>query len=47
METFQEYVGWLACGINAIYFLAPVEPFFRVLRGKLNFEETPGVFVTI
>ena len=46
METFQEYVGWLACGINALYFLAPVEPFFRVLRGKLNFEETPGVFVT-
>ena len=46
MDTVQEYVGWLACGLNVLYFLAPVEPFFRVLRGKLNFEDTPGVFVT-
>ena len=46
MDTVQEYVGWLACGLNVLYFLAPIEPFFRVIRGKLNFEDTPGVFVT-
>ena len=46
MDTVQEYIGWLACGINVLYFLAPAEPFFRVLRGKLNFENTPGVFVS-
>ena len=46
MDKVQECVGWLACGLNVLYFLAPVEPFFRVLRGKLNFEDTPGVFVS-
>ena len=46
MDTFQEVIGWVACGLNVLYHLAPVSPFFRVLRGKLNFEDTPGVFVT-
>ena len=46
MDTVQEVIGWVACGLNVLYHLAPVSPFFKVLRGKLNFEDTPGVFVT-
>ena len=46
MDTIQEVFGWVACGLNVLYHLAPVSPFFKVLRGKLNFEDTPGVFVT-
>ena len=47
MDTFQEVVGWISAGLTVLYYLAPVNPFFRVLKGKLNFEDTPGVFVTI
>ena len=46
MDTAQEVIGWIACGVNVLYFLAPCLPFLNVLKGKLNFEDTPGVFVT-
>ena len=46
MDTLQEVVGWVSAGLTVLYYLAPVNPFFRVLKGKLNFEDTPGVFVT-
>ena len=46
MDTLQEVVGWIAAGLTVLYYLFPVKPFFRVLKGKLNFEDTPGVFVT-
>jgi solute carrier family 50 protein (sugar transporter) len=46
MDSLQEGVGWGAACLTVLYHLAPIEPFLRVLRGKLNFEDTPGVFVT-
>ena len=46
MDSLQEGVGWGAACLTVLYHLAPIEPFLRVFRGKLNFEDTPGVFVT-
>lgn len=46
METFQESVGWVACCLNILYFIGPIIPYIRVLKGNLYFEETPGFFVT-
>ena len=46
MDTIQEIIGWASACLTVLYHLAPVNPFFRVLKGKLNFEDTPGVFVT-
>ncbi len=46
MDSMQEYIGWAAACLTVVYYLAPIEPFLRVLRGKLDFENTPGVFVT-
>ena len=46
MDTVREYLGWAACGISVLYYIAPIFPFLQVLKGKLNFEDTPGVFVT-
>jgi len=46
MDTFQEVCGWTAACLTVCYYLAPVLPFINVLKGKLNFEDTPGVFVT-
>ena len=46
MENLQEGLGWLSCGITIIYYLAPFQQFLNVLKGNLNFEESPGIFVT-
>ena len=46
MDNFQEMCGWIGCGLNILYHLAPVFPFLRVIQGKVNFEDTPGIFVS-
>lgn len=47
METIQECVGWAGACLLACYYISPVIPFINVFKGKLNFENTPGIFVTI
>lgn len=46
MEQTQESFGWAAVGLTIISFLYPVFPFLNVIKGKLNFEDTPIVSVT-
>ena len=46
METIQESFGWLATGLTICSFISPIFPYLNVLRGKLNFEDTPAVLVT-
>ncbi len=46
METVQECFGWAATAITVLSFLSPVFPYINVLKGKLNFEDTPAVLVT-
>jgi uncharacterized protein with PQ loop repeat len=46
MDTFQEVCGWVAACFTVCYYLAPIFPFINVIKGKLPFEDTPGVFVT-
>ena len=46
METVQECFGWAGTGITVLSFLFPVFPYINVLKGKLDFESTPGVLVT-
>jgi uncharacterized protein with PQ loop repeat len=46
METIQEGFGWVATGLTIFSFISPVFPYLNVLRGKLNFEDTPAVLVT-
>ena len=46
MDTVQEGIGWAAGCFTVLYYLAPVLPFINVLKGKISFEDTPGVFVT-
>ena len=46
MDTIQECFGWIASCLNICFYLTPVVPFINVLKGKLNFEDTPGVYVT-
>ena len=46
METVQECLGWAAACLTVCYYMAPVIPFINVLKGKLNFEESPVIYVT-
>ena len=46
MATVQECFGWAATAITVLSFLSPVFPYINVLKGKLNFEDTPAVLVT-
>ena len=46
MDVIKKCFGWLAFSINISFYLSPLSPFINVLKGKLNFEETPGLYVT-
>ena len=46
MDTLQEGFGWVAACLTVCFYMAPVIPFINVLKGKLNFEDAPGVYVT-
>ena len=46
MDTLQESIGWLAGCFNLCFYLTPTFNFIKVLKGKVNFEESPGVYVT-
>ena len=47
MEIIQDCIGWLAATITVLSFIPPVFPYLKVIKGKLSFEDTPGLFVTI
>jgi solute carrier family 50 protein (sugar transporter) len=46
MENIQECFGWAGAFLSVCYFIAPFFPFIDVIRGKMDFEDSPGVFVT-
>jgi len=46
MDTIQESIGWIAATFNICFYLSPTLNFVKVLKGKVNFEESPGVYVT-
>jgi len=45
MDKAQEIIGWAALCVNICSFLFPVFPYLNVLRGKMNYEDTPSFFV--
>ena len=46
-DTIQETCGWIAAVVNLYFFITPIKPFINLLKGKITFEETPGIFTTI
>ena len=45
-EIFQDLFGWAATCLTLCFYCSPILPFINVLKGKLNFEDTPGILVT-
>jgi hypothetical protein len=46
-EAIQETCGWIGCVMNLYYYLLPVMPFINIIKGKIKFEDSPGIYVTI
>ena len=46
MDVIQECFGWLGACMNITFYLSPIMPFINVLKGKISFEDTPGIYVT-
>jgi uncharacterized protein with PQ loop repeat len=46
MDSVQECFGWAAACLTVCFYIGPVIPFINVLKGKLDFENSPGLFVT-
>ena len=46
-EYFQELFGWISAFMTIYFFIVPIAPFYKVIKGKLNYEETPGAYITL
>ena len=43
----EESVGWIAFAFSSYFLLYPAIPFYNVLKGKINFEDSPGAYATV
>ena len=46
-ELIEELIGWLAFGFSLFMLLIPTFSFYKMIKGKLTFEETPFSLVLI
>ena len=46
MDNFEDAFGWIATCITVCLFFFPAIPFLNVIKGKLNYEDAPGIFVS-
>jgi solute carrier family 50 protein (sugar transporter) len=45
-NNLEDIFGWAALCLNMCIYLTPVLPFINVLKGKVSYEDTPGVLVS-
>ena len=46
-ESFADFFGWVAAIMTIYFFIAPIVPFYKVIMGKLIYENTPGAYITL
>jgi hypothetical protein len=46
IDTIEDIVGWIACGLTISYFIPQIIPYIHVIQGNLYFEDTPGFFIS-
>jgi solute carrier family 50 protein (sugar transporter) len=47
IDLIKQCIGWLAGCLKVCYYIYPSAPFIQVIKGKLNYENTPGLYATI
>jgi uncharacterized protein with PQ loop repeat len=45
-DWVQDTFGWAAAALTLFFIITPIIPFYNVIKGKLNFEDTPGQYIT-
>lgn len=46
MDSFEDAFGWVATCITVCLYFFPIVPFISVIKGKLNYEDAPGILVS-
>ena len=46
-KTFKRTFGWIAGFLKVCYYIYHVPPFFQVIKGKLNYKDTPVLYTLI
>jgi uncharacterized protein with PQ loop repeat len=46
MDDFQEGLAWVCGGLVVLYHLPKMLEFYKVVKGQINYEESPGVYTT-
>lgn len=45
LSTFEEFIGWVASCISIVIYFQKLSPFIMVLKGNLNYEESPAFYI--
>ena len=45
-NQIRDFFGWSATGLTICFYIFPVIPFIKLLKGKITYEETPAIIVT-
>lgn len=45
-DWVQDTFGWVAAALTLFFIITPIIPFYNVIKGKMNFEDTPGQYIT-
>ena len=46
-DTIQEIFGWIGCFMNFYFYYLPIIPFINLIKGKINFEEIPNIYIAV
>ena len=46
MDSVEDVFGWIATCLTMCFYISPVIPFINVFKGKITYEDTPGVLIT-
>lgn len=42
----EDATGWIGCIISTSFYIISIAPFYKVIQGKLYFEDSPGFFIS-
>lgn len=47
VDKTTEFYGWVASFLTALLFLNPIKSFIKLIKGKIEFQNSPAFFVTV
>ena len=44
-DKVGDIFGWVGTGISTFFYIAPVVPFLKLIKGEINYKESPGILL--